>query len=148
VPVDLAVVAADVCSAAVAVAPDRRITLDAPAPVVVEGDDDHLRQAVTNLVANAVRHTPEGTPIEVSAILDGGDAVVRVRDHGTGLDGDALAHAFDRFWQGDTSRAEAGAGLGLSIVAAIAHEHGGTAAAANAQGDATGAIFTLRLTTS
>jgi two-component system OmpR family sensor kinase len=154
VPVDLAVVAADACSAAVAVEPDRRVTLDAPAPVVVRGDDDHLRQAVTNLVANAVRHTPAGSPIEVSAVLVGGDAVVRVRDHGTGLDDEALAHAFDRFWQGDSSRAEAGAGLGLSIVAAIAEEHGGSASAVNAEGsgdDSTGevgAIFTLRLPTS
>ena len=144
-PVDLAVVAADACSAAVAVDVGRQVTLDAPAPVVVQGDEDHLRQAVTNLVANAVRHTPAGTPIEVSATLEGGDAVVQVRDHGAGLDETALAHAFDRFWQGDSSRSEAGTGLGLSIVGAIAAEHGGTATAANAEGDDGGAVFTLRL---
>ena len=55
----------------------------------------------------------------------------RVRDHGGGLDEEALAHVFDRFWQADRARAGSGVGLGLSIVAAIAHEHGGTATAAN-----------------
>lgn len=148
-PVDLAVVAADACTDAVAVDPSRTVTLDAPTPVVVEGDDDHLRQAVGNLVANAVRHTPAGTALEVGvhARNDGGDdpaeAVVTVRDHGPGLDPDALAHAFDRFWQGDPSRADVGAGLGLSIVAAIAAEHGGRAEVANAADG--GAVFTLHL---
>jgi two-component system OmpR family sensor kinase len=154
-PVDLAVVAADACTDAVAVDPSRTVTLDAPTPVVVEGDDDHLRQAVVNLVANAVRHTPAGTALEVGVHARNGDsgggggydhaaeAVVTVRDHGPGLDSDALAHAFDRFWQGDPSRADVGAGLGLSIVAAIAAEHGGSAEVANA--DDGGAVFTLRL---
>jgi signal transduction histidine kinase len=66
-----------------------------------------------------------------------------VRDHGSGLDETALAHVFDRFWQADAARAGTGAGLGLSIVAAIAAEHGGTAQVANAAGG--GAMFTLRL---
>ncbi|MBI2708129.1 MAG: HAMP domain-containing histidine kinase [Actinobacteria bacterium] len=143
-PVDLAVLAADACSDAVATAPDRPITLDAPQPVVVVGDGHHLRQAIGNLVSNAVAHTPPGTPIEVGARVDGGDAaVVTVRDHGAGLDGEALAHAFDRFWRADPARAGSSAGLGLSIVAAIAEEHGGRAACANAMGG--GARFELRL---
>ena len=66
-PVDLAVLAADACSDAVAADPSRPVTLDAPEPVVVLGDRDHLRQAIANLVTNAVRHTPAGTPIEVAA---------------------------------------------------------------------------------
>src|SRR5436190_5943124 len=65
-PVDLAVLAADACSDAVAVAPDRPITLDAPDPVVVLGDQVHLRQAIANLVSNAVRHTPDDAAIDVS----------------------------------------------------------------------------------
>jgi two-component system OmpR family sensor kinase len=142
-PVDLAVLAADACTDAVAVAPDRPVTLDAPSPVVVLGDQSLLRQAVANLVSNAVRHTPPGTAIEVGARLEGGSAVVRVRDHGPGLDESALAHVFDRFWQADRARVGAGAGLGLSIVAGIAAEHGGTATAANAVDG--GAVFTLQL---
>jgi two-component system OmpR family sensor kinase len=143
VPVDLAVLAADACSDAVAAAPDRPVTLDAPEPTVVLGDRDHLRQAIANLVTNAVRHTPAGTPIEVSARVAGPTAVVAVRDHGDGLDDEAQAHVFDRFWQADLARVGTGAGLGLAIVAGIATEHGGTATAAN--GADGGAVFTLSL---
>ena len=135
--------AADACSDAVAVAPERRITLDAPVPVVVLGDRDHLSQAIANLVANALLHTPAGSPIEVGADIVDGGAVVTVRDHGPGLGADALEHGFDRFWRADEARVGTGSGLGLSIVAGIAEEHGGSASAANA-GDG-GACFTLRL---
>jgi len=143
VPVDLAVLAADACSDAVGVAPDHPVTLDAPEPVVVLGDEAHLRQAIGNLVSNAARHTPPGTQIDVAAAVDDGIAVVVVRDNGPGLDDDAVVHVFDRFWQADRARSGTGAGLGLSIVAGIAAEHGGSATAANAAGG--GAQFTLRL---
>jgi two-component system OmpR family sensor kinase len=142
-PVDLAVLAADACSDAVAIAPERSISLDAPEPVVVAGDQAHLRQAVANLVTNAVRHTPAGTPIEVAARLVDGSAVVSVRDHGPGLDDDQLLHVFDRFWQADKARVGSGAGLGLAIVSSIAAAHGGTATAANADGG--GALFAIHL---
>jgi two-component system, OmpR family, sensor kinase len=141
--VDLAVLAADACSDAIAADPSRRVVLDAPNPVLVSGDTDHLRQAIANLISNAVRHTPAGTQIEVAARLADGNAVVVVRDHGPGLADDALGHAFDRFWQADHARTGAGAGLGLSIVAAIVHEHGGRVSAANA--DDGGAVFTIEL---
>ena len=148
-PVDLSVLAADACSDAVAADPGRPVTLDAPAPIVIQGDRDHLRQAIANLVTNVVRHTPPHTPLEVSAAPSRPGsrcravAVVAVRDHGPGLDAEGLAHAFDRFWQADRARVGHGTGLGLSIVAAIAHEHGGVVAVANAPGG--GAVFTLRL---
>lgn len=141
--VDLSVLAADACSDAVTLDPARPVTLDAPSPLVVLGDRDHLFQAIANLVGNAVRHTPAGTPVEVTARLESGVAVVRVRDHGPGLDPDALDRVFDRFWQADRARAGSGAGLGLAIVAAIAAEHGGVAEVANAADG--GAEFTLRL---
>jgi two-component system, OmpR family, sensor kinase len=141
--VDLAVLAADACSDARAIATDRCITLDAPDPVVIRGDRDHLRQALANLVTNAVRHTPAGTPIDLSAHFEDHDAVVTVRDHGSGLDSGALDHAFDRFWRADTARVGAGSGLGLAIVDGIAHEHGGKVMAQNAPGG--GAVFTLRV---
>ncbi|MEY2590292.1 MAG: two-component system, OmpR family, sensor kinase [Acidimicrobiaceae bacterium] len=142
-PVDLAVLAADACSDAVATATNRQVTLDAPEPLVVQGDEDHLRQAIANLVTNALRHTPAGTPIEVGANLRDGRAVVTVRDHGGGLDDLALQHVFDRFWQADDARVGRGAGLGLAIVAAIAEEHDGTATATNAADG--GALFTISL---
>jgi two-component system OmpR family sensor kinase len=141
--VDLAVLAADACTDAAAGAPSRRITLDAPAPVVVAGDEGLLRQAISNLVTNAVRHTADGTPIEVSVRLVDGKAVVSVRDHGRGLSPEALEHAFDRFWRADPARSGGGTGLGLSIVAGVAAEHGGAAEAENAAGG--GALFTLTI---
>jgi two-component system OmpR family sensor kinase len=142
-PVDLAVLCADACSDAVAADPTRDVSLVAPDPVVVMGGESHLRQAIGNLVTNAVRHTPAGTPIEVSAVLEDGSGVVRVRDHGNGLDEETLAHAFDRFWQADEARVGRGTGLGLAIVEAIATEHDGRAEAANAPDG--GAEFTITL---
>jgi two-component system OmpR family sensor kinase len=140
-PVDLTVLAADACTDAVAHSPERQVTLDAPYPVVVRGDSDHLRQAIANLVTNAVKHTPADTPVEVATRVEGDRATFMVRDHGPGLDPEAVDHVFDRFWQADTARVGTGSGLGLSIVAGIAEEHGGTATATNAPDG--GAIFTL-----
>ncbi len=145
-PVDLSVLAADACTDAVAAAPDRAVTLDAPDPVVIKGDRDQLRQAIANLVTNAIKHTPEGSPIEVGAHVVGDRAVVTVRDHGPGIAGEDAERVFDRFWRADESRVGNGAGLGLSIVAAIATAHGGEASVENVTAaDGGGARFTLRL---
>lgn len=141
--VDLAVIAADACSDAVALDPTRAVSLDAPGPVVVLGNADHLRQAVTNLVSNAVKHTPAGTAIDLRVAPENGKALLTVRDHGPGLSAEALPHVFERFWRADESRTGTGAGLGLSIVESIAREHGGSATAANAPGG--GAEFTISL---
>ncbi len=142
-PVDLTVVAADACSDAVALDPDRPVSLDAPTPVVVEGDESRLRQAVTNLVANALRHTPAGTALEVATAVEGDVGVLRVTDHGPGLPAGAAAQVFDRFWQADAARTGEGAGLGLSIVAAVAEAHGGRAVAGDAPHG--GATFTITI---
>lgn len=143
VSVNVSVLAADACSDAIAVDPDRRVTLDAPEPLMVSGDEAHLRQSLANLVTNALRYSPPGSPFEVSALRRGATAEIVVRDHGPGLSPDALEHAFDRFWQKDASRSGKNAGLGLSIVAAIVAEHGGQVRAANASDG--GAVFTLSL---
>jgi two-component system OmpR family sensor kinase len=141
--VDLSVLAADACSDAAATDPDRQITLDAPRPVIVAGVADQLRQAIANLVSNALAHTPLGTPIEVSALAIAHRGLVIVRDHGDGLGKEALLHAFDRFWQGDPSRIGPKSGLGLSIVQAIAESHRGKVSASNHPGG--GAEFTIDL---
>lgn len=142
-PVDLAVLAAEVCSDAAAQSPGRPITLDAASPVVVLGDADHLRQAIANLVGNALKHTPPEVAVEVGARINGRSAAVTVRDHGPGLGDEALRRAFDRFWQADEARAGPGAGLGLAIVAGIADEHGGSASVTNEKSG--GARFTLQV---
>ena len=142
-PVDIVVLAADACSDAVAADPARPVTLNVPESLVVVGDRGHLHQAITNLVTNARKHTPPGTAIDISAHRQGLTAVVTVSDHGTGLDDEAMAHVFDRFWQADKARVGAGFGLGLSIVAGVAAEHHGSVAVANAPNG--GAVFTLEL---
>jgi two-component system OmpR family sensor kinase len=142
-PVDLVVLVADACNNVAVAAPAHPLRLHAGDPVSVLGDPGHLRQAVTNLLDNAVRHTPDGTSIDVTVGSDGGAALVRVRDHGSGLTEDGLVHAFDRFWRAERSRTGTGSGLGLAIVAGVATEHGGHVTAANAADG--GALFDLRL---
>ncbi|MEA2442164.1 MAG: two-component system, OmpR family, sensor kinase [Thermoleophilaceae bacterium] len=145
-PVDLAALAGDAADDARAIAPEREIELRADTPVTVLGDQSQLRQVLGNLVRNALMHTPAGTPIELSVERDaGGDAVLEVRDHGRGLPTDDTDVLFERFWRADPGRerGRGGAGLGLSIVAAIVDAHGGRVRAANAPGG--GASFTISL---
>jgi two-component system OmpR family sensor kinase len=142
-PVELGALVAEAANAVAIAAPDRMINVKATREVVVVGDRAHLRQAATNLLTNAVRHTPPGSPIDVSVLEEGGVAVVAVRDRGPGLSAEALTSAFERFWRADPSRSGKGSGLGLAIVAGVAAEHFGQATAANREGG--GAEFTLRL---
>ncbi len=101
----------------------------------VQADERRLEQVIQNLVANAVRHTPAGGRIELSADrVDGGRIRLRVRDSGPGIPLEHLPRVFDRFYRVEAARdhATGGSGLGLSIVRAIVHAHGGTVSAANA----------------
>lgn len=143
--VDLAAVAAEACEDARTVAADRSIELEADRATEVLGDPEQLRQVVTNLLRNALIHTPAGSPIDVSATTAGDSAVLVVRDDGPGFESGDEERVFERFWRRDASRGRdgAGAGLGLAIVAAIADAHGGKITAANATGG--GAEFTLIL---
>lgn len=112
----------------------------------VWGDPGRLEQALQNLAANAVRHTPPGGRITLAAVSDGGYTSLIVRDTGPGIPPDHLGHLFDRFYKVDASRAghsATGSGLGLSIVKAVVERHGGDVTAANAEGG--GAVFTVRL---
>jgi two-component system, OmpR family, sensor kinase len=145
-PVDLAELARDAADDARAIAPDRDISLGGDGSVTVLGDQSQLRQVLGNLVRNALMHTPGGTPVELSVRRDeAGDAVLEVRDHGRGLPTDDTDALFERFWRADPGRerGRGGAGLGLSIVAAIVDAHGGRVRAANAPGG--GAAFTISL---
>ena len=107
-------------------------------------DGDRIRQAVDNLLDNALRFAPRGSAIVLCATADGYDLGIQVRDDGPGFPPGFLPHAFERFRRPDTSRSrdDGGAGLGLAIVRAIAAAHGGTATAANRPGS--GAMVSLR----
>ncbi|HZA19529.1 MAG TPA: HAMP domain-containing sensor histidine kinase [Actinomycetota bacterium] len=143
--VDLAELVTDAAEDARARDPHRPIDVDVTDDVVIAADEDRLRQALNNLVSNAIVHTPEGTRVTLRLSTRGGDAVVSVEDAGPGLDAEALEHAFDRFWRRDPSRSRTtgGTGLGLAIVDAVARSHGGTVTAENRPSG--GARFTLRL---
>jgi two-component system OmpR family sensor kinase len=129
-PVDLLPLARDVVDDARALAPDRDVQLDVVTePPVVLGDDARLRQVFGNLMSNALRHTPEGSPIRLRLGADrpSGLAAVEVVDAGPGLTEEQSERVFERFYRVDSarSRADGGAGLGLSIVAALVAAHGG-----------------------
>jgi len=139
----------ELCAASVrtaaAVGPGWPVQLRADRPVEVVGDPVRLRQVVDNLLANVRAHTPPGTPATVTLSEEGQQAVISVADAGPGMDPEDARHVFERFYRADRSRSRAhgGAGLGLSIVAAIVAAHGGTVRASSAPGE--GAVFEVRL---
>ncbi|MCP2325933.1 two-component system OmpR family sensor kinase [Hamadaea flava] len=146
-PVDLLAVAADTISDAHVRNPTRFVALTSFDPVTVIGDDHRLRQVATNLISNAVRHTPEHAKVEVrvaeenlaavtslpvatvGVTLPVGTrvAVLEVQDSGPGVPPQHAERIFERLYRADPgrSRAQGGSGLGLSIVAAIVAAHGG-----------------------
>jgi two-component system OmpR family sensor kinase len=149
-PVDLLAIAADAVRDAHARVPDRFVSLDCDwpedddEPPTVSGDEARLRQVVTNLLANALQHTPSdvkitvrisrGTPIDLAPVVaavgtepDGPTAVLEVADTGPGIPAQQAERVFERLYRADPSRqrASGGAGLGLAIVAAIVTAHGG-----------------------
>lgn len=144
-PVDVAAVFDRVAERHEREARDRNVRLvlgvDAGAERVV-GDRDRLEQALQNLAANALRHTPDGGDISVRAAPAPDGVRVTVRDSGPGIAPDHLPLIFDRFYKGDAARkASGGSGLGLSIVKAIVERHGGTIMARNEGG----AVFEIVL---
>jgi two-component system, OmpR family, sensor kinase len=107
----------------------RRLEVDVPANLAVDGDELRLEQALGNLVDNALRHG--GGKVRLAAVRTDGMIELHVADEGDGFPPELLPRAFERFARADHTRSRGGAGLGLSIVAAIAHAHGGEACAAN-----------------
>ncbi len=142
-PVDLADVAADATGALAGLAAESqvRIALD-PEPVQVVGDSARLRQLVTILVDNAIRHGPLGGTVTVTARGEGREAVLTVDDDGPGIPPADRANVFDRFWRAPDAR-PGGTGLGLAIGAWIVDQHGGTITASERPGG--GSRFVVRL---
>ena len=108
------------------IAEDKRIALQVEVAdeAIVKGDRDLLFEAVTNLVDNAVKFTPEGGRVELALLHQGGESVIRVSDTGPGIPEIERQAVTKRFYRSDKSRATEGLGLGLSLVAAIVKLHG------------------------
>ena len=114
--------------AAVAVAGRERGRVGDAEAVTVTGEPDALRRAVDNLLDNAEIHGPRDGEITVDVRIEGGEALLSVRDDGPGFGADEAAHAFDRFWRGRDAQDKPGSGLGLALVSATAQRHGGRVA--------------------
>ena len=113
-------------------APALEVTVEA-APCTVLGDPSSIERACANVLDNARKWSPPGGPIVVTLR----DGVLRVRDHGPGIDDDDLPHVFERFYRAPAARSMPGSGLGLAIVEQVARTHGGTVTIARADGGGT-----------
>ena len=155
-PIDLLSLAADAVHDARLLAPDRTIDLSVQpgAAFLVIGDEPRLRQVIGNLMSNALTHTPDGSPIEVSigsGTLDprapdsAPAATLDVIDHGPGMTPEQAHRVFERFYRADQARTRTtgGSGLGLAIVSALVTAHGGIASVRTAPGR--GATFRIAL---
>ena len=155
-PIDLLSLAADAVHDARLLAPDRTVDLSVQpgAAFLVIGDEPRLRQVIGNLMSNALTHTPDGSPIEVSIgsgtldprAPDSAPAVtLDVIDHGPGMSPEQAHRVFERFYRADQARTRAtgGSGLGLAIVRALVTAHGGVASVRTAPGR--GATFRIAL---
>ena len=153
-PVDLQLLAHDAVVDTRASSGDRAITLTgldgaSPTAAPVQGDEAKLRQVIGNLVGNALRYTPEGSPIELAVGVrktpTGSVSVIEIRDHGPGIPEEETNKIFERFYRADTSRTRetGGSGLGLAIVAAIVGSHGGTVQVAETDGGGATLVVSL-----
>ena len=155
-PFNLFHLAVDASNDAYATSPDREVSLVgltddvAPTSAPVIGDESRMRQVVANLLTNAMRYTPAGTPLEIAVgvredVPGYPLSVIEVRDHGPGIHGEDRERVFERFYRTDTSRSRdtGGTGLGLSIVAAILEQHDGSVHIEETPGG--GATFVISL---
>jgi signal transduction histidine kinase len=129
-------------------AADKSITLSTqfdPVPPVIRGDAQRIEQVLSNLLANAIKFTPEGGTVTVSLRRTGSHVEIAVADSGVGIDPAFLPHLFDRFRQGDVgpARRHGGLGIGLSVVKNLVELHGG-AVEARSEGSGRGARFMVR----
>jgi len=121
------------------------LKLDVTREIRIQGDELRLRQLFLNLIANAVKYTPEGGQLEISLATREDEAVVTVSDTGIGIPEEHLPHIFDRFYRIDKARnrEDGGTGLGLAIVQSLAQAHDGRVNVTSIPGE--GSTFTVYL---
>ncbi len=131
-PVDVADLLTDVATSFSGQAETSGVTLQVaaiePQPLTVQGDPGRLDQVLSNLVSNALRHTPTGGAVTMAASWLEGQVLITVTDTGLGIPAEDLPFVFDRFWKGDRARTHspgAGSGLGLAIARQLVEAHGG-----------------------
>ena len=143
---DLLTVAQDAALDAGAFDPERTITVSGD-PVEIQAEENKIRQVVTNLMGNALRFTPVGSPLELVVSHNDGakNATISIVDHGEGIPKQLREKIFERFYRADNSRARetGGSGLGLAIVASIVRAHGGDIKVTATKGG--GATFSVSL---
>jgi signal transduction histidine kinase len=142
-PTDVAVLLAEIASAFQPEARARGVQLRTDLPVDIEAidlDPVRIREVVMNLLANAVRHSPEGAVVRIGAEDTAAGVTVRVIDQGEGIRAEDLPHVFDRFYKGFGS---SGSGLGLTIARSLVSAHGGTISARTPVGGGTAVEFSL-----
>jgi signal transduction histidine kinase len=145
-PVPVIQVANDTIALYEDTAEERGVALssDVAGGLVVHGDEQRIRQALANLMDNALKYTGSGGRVTISAERTrGGDIAIAVTDTGAGIAAADLPRIWERLYRGDASRPESGLGLGLSLVRAIADAHGGRAEVTSAPGQ--GSTFRLIL---
>ena len=119
-----------------------RFDLDLPVPAEIDGDPVRVGQALSNLIDNALKYTPEGGRVTVAVAVESGSATVTVSDSGPGVPVPEREAVWRRLYRGDASRSQRGWGLGLTLVRAVAEAHGGSASVGDAPGG--GARFQMR----
>jgi signal transduction histidine kinase len=147
-PLDLAVELREAAARTEREHPDRAITVDAPESLPIEADRDRVGQVLTNLLDNAVKYSPGGGAVAVTADVRGNGVEVAVADEGIGLSEEQRERIFERFYQADddaSTRRPGGLGLGLYITRAIVMAHGGQIAAEPNLAAGRGTVIRLRL---
>jgi signal transduction histidine kinase len=120
-----------------------RTDLHTEGHLITMADTQKIQRVLSNLLDNAIKYTPQGGSIHISATGTGREVRVALDDTGIGIPGPELPHIFDRFFRGERSRSEPGSGLGLSLARALVAAHRGSIAVTSTPGEGTQILVTL-----
>ena len=141
--VDLAALLHEVCQLQREIAPGSQVEERFATPLRMTGDPKLLFQMFSNLLSNAIKYSAIGSPVEVRAGIDSGQAVVSVEDHGIGIPTKDIDSLFERYYRGSNVSGTVGTGMGLYLVKMVAEAHGGDIAVESGEGK--GSKFSVRL---